>query len=427
MGKYLINEAVKITKLVNGGQGLGSLRDGRYVFVWNSLPNELVRVRLIKNKKSYAEGIAEEIIVASPLRIKALDNEFLATSPWQIIDSKGEEEAKIGIVKELFSGQKLNYLTEGIEFIKSTKQWHYRNKMEYSFWGDDNGLHLALHQRGSSNKQIVSGSSLAMAEVDNAAKDILKVLEVINIRATKLKTIVVRSSQAGQISASLFVTGGEFANLSLPPSIKGLKIYFSNPKSPASVPSKLLNSFGDPTIEDYLLEQSFSYDADAFFQVNVPIYIKTLEIMRALPIKDSLVDMYCGVGSIGLSLPSKKSLQLVELNPASASFARVNVKKAHKKAEIIIAPAEEVIKTLSGQGTIIFDPPRAGLHPKIIKALLDTKPEQIFYLSCNPATLVRDIALLATAYSVKPLKLFNYFPKTPHIETLAILELKASQ
>jgi 23S rRNA (uracil1939-C5)-methyltransferase len=427
MGQYFIEEKVRITKLVNGGQGLGTLSDGRYAFVWNALPNELVKVRLIKNKKSYAEGIAEEIIEPSLVRVEAKDVDFLATSPWQIINPDGEKNAKLGIVEELFYGQKIGYLVANLEFINSSKQWLYRNKMEYGFWGDDNGLHLAIHQRGSRNKQIVEGSSLAMPEVDRAAKDVVRALEAINVQASSLKSIVVRASQKGRTAASLLVRSqGDFDKLLLPSTVSGLKIYFSNPKSPASVPIKLLNVFGDTNLDDYLFDQRFCYDADAFFQINIPTYIKTLEVMRDIPIKDYLVDMYCGVGSIGLTLSNGGGipLKLVEVSPLSARFARLNVDNVQAKAEIIVAPVEKALDMLATRGTVIFDPPRAGLHPKLIQAILISRPKQILYLSCNPATLVRDIAHLTAAYNIKPLKVFNFFPKTPHIEMLAILELK---
>jgi len=411
--------------LVNGGQGLSKLKDGRYVFVWNALPNELVRVRLVKNKQSYAEGVAQEIIEQSPLRVVAKDAEYLATSPWQIINNDGEKEAKISIVKELFRGQKLDSLAENIQYINSPRQWHYRNKMEYSFWGDSNGLHLAVHCRGSRRKQIVSGSSLAMLSVDQAARDLLRSLETTNkVRAGELKSIILRTSQSGKVGASLFVNNKQFDRIMLPSSLSGLKIYFSDPKISSSVPTKLLQALGNTTLEDDLLGMNFSYDADAFFQVNVPTYIKTLEIMRDFSIQDSLVDMYCGVGSIGLSLAKDLPLELVEVNSTSANFAKLNARNANKKATIIVASTEKSIDRINKKGTVIFDPPRAGLHPKVIQAILAKKPQQILYLSCDPATLARDLALLIPVYRVSTLKVFNFFPKTPHIETLAVLELK---
>ena len=136
-------ETVDIEKLVHGGQGLGALPDGRKVFVWNALPGEQVRVRLIKQKRSYAEAIAEEIVVASPDRIEPEEANYLATSPWQMMTFVAENRYKAEIVRELFTQASLT-VTSGKaagdgEFISPPRAvenphgvFHYRNKMEYT-------------------------------------------------------------------------------------------------------------------------------------------------------------------------------------------------------------------------------------------------------------------------------------------------------
>ena len=144
-------EQVTIEKLVHGGQGLATLADGRKVFVWNALPGEAVNIRIIKTKRSYAEAIAEEIIEPSVDRVEPLEHNYLATSPWQMMTFEAENSCKQTIVSELFAHEKVAVPTIK-PVIHDDRQWHYRSKMEYSFWGDDDGLHLALHQRGSHGK-----------------------------------------------------------------------------------------------------------------------------------------------------------------------------------------------------------------------------------------------------------------------------------
>ena len=146
--KPLAREVVQVTKLVHGGQGLAELSDGRKVFVWNALPGETVRAQVIKQKSSYAEAIAEEIMVASADRVLPKESNYLSTSPWQMMNFAAENRFKKSIVEELFAHEKVS-LPAVPETIHGTKEWAYRNKMEYSFWGDDDGLHLALHQRGT--------------------------------------------------------------------------------------------------------------------------------------------------------------------------------------------------------------------------------------------------------------------------------------
>lgn len=108
-------DEVVIEKLVHGGQGLGTLADGRKVFVWNALPGETVRVRIIKKKRSYAEAIAEEILKASPERIDPLEDNYLATSPWQMMTFEAENRYKSAIVKELFTHEGVVIPNENLE------------------------------------------------------------------------------------------------------------------------------------------------------------------------------------------------------------------------------------------------------------------------------------------------------------------------
>jgi 23S rRNA (uracil1939-C5)-methyltransferase len=415
---------VKIEKLVHGGQGLGDLPDGRKVFVWNALPGEKVAVRIIKQKRSYCEAVAEEIIVASSERIQADEPNYLATSPWQIMSFEAENQYKSDIVRELFRHEKLTLPDFG-ETEHAGEQWHYRNKMEYSFWGDDDGLHLALHQRGSHGKQIVTGSKLAMPSVDQAANAIRAQLNDMPVRAGDLKTIIVRSTQAGKTAASLFVKPQSFDRLELPAGLQGLRIYHSNPKSPASVPTKLLHEVGNVRLEDRLLGQSFVYDVDSFFQVNIPVFEQALTRIRQHCNEPNVTDMYAGVGSIGLSV-AKQSVELVELDAASAGMARINLKRSAIPGVVTEADTANAIQSIVSDKAVIFDPPRAGLHRKVVDRVLEVKPLTVIYLSCNPATQARDLALLGQAYDIDNFEVFNFFPRTPHIETLAVLKKRGS-
>ena len=409
-------ETVTITKLVHGGQGLAELSDGRKVFVWNALPGETVRVRVIKKKRSYAEAIAEEVVQASPERIEPREENYLATSPWQMMTFEAENNYKAEIVRELFTHEKVS-LPEFGSVVQAGPEWQYRNKMEYSFWGDDDGLHLALHQRGSHGKQIVQGSELAMLALDTGANAVLAELNKLQPRAGDLKTIIVRVSQNGDVVAALYTKLDKFAKLSLPSELKGLRVYHSNPKSPASVPTRLLYELGNARLQDTILGKAFSYDVESFFQVNLPVYEKALARIKE-HVQADPIDMYAGVGSIGLSVGAR---QLIELDPATAAMARVN---AGDMSEVVEASTEKALEYIVSGKPVIFDPPRAGLHAKVVERCLEVLPPQIIYLSCNPATQARDLALLQEKYIIEFFETYNFFPRTPHIETLAVLHRK---
>jgi 23S rRNA (uracil1939-C5)-methyltransferase len=416
-------EELKIEKLVHGGQGLADLSDGRKAFVWNALPGETVRIRVIKNKHSYVEAIAEEILIPSSQRVMPREDNFLSTSPWQIVDYAAENAYKSDIVHELYSRSGVQIADVG-STVHDDHQWNYRNKMEYSFWGDDEGLHLALHRRGSHGKQIVDGSVLAHACLDTGARAVLADLKDLNVRAGDLKTIIVRSSQNSEVVAALYTKLESFPKIDLPEQLKGLRVYYSNPKSPASVPTKLLYEVGNSTLEDKLLGKRFTYDVDSFFQVNLPIYQKALSRIQEYCLGDP-IDMYAGVGSIGLSV-AKERVSLVELDPTTAAMAQVNAAASSVDADVIEASTEKALEYITASRPVIFDPPRAGLHSRVVECCLEAKPMQIIYLSCNPATQARDLKLLVSedSYEITFFEIYNFFPRTPHIETLAVLRLK---
>ncbi len=410
---------VLIDKLIHGGQALGSLPDGRRVFVWNALPGETVNVRLTKSKNKYAEGIAEDILKPSKARIEPRDEAYLSTSPWQIMTYEAENEYKKEILVETFAREKV-HVPKTIDFCASEQQWHYRNKMEYSFWADDNGLHLALFHRGSHGKRIVKGSSIARPEIDDVANKICSILQNAGIRGSQLKTVIVRCDQAGNCAAAIFVKDQDFPDIvQLDRVCKGIAVYYSDPKSPASVITRELYQFGDITLTDEIRGTNITYDVSSFFQVNVPVFEQALERISHFcdgPIPKT--DFYSGVGAIGISVGA---ITLIESEPRNIEFAKRNV--GGRPIEVITATAETALEYIPGGGTLIVDPSRAGLHPKVVERIRDARPATIAYLSCNPITQARDLALLQDIYMIKIMEGYNFFPRTPHIESLAILTL----
>lgn len=410
---------VTIDKLVHGGQGLGTLPTGQKIFVWNALPGETVEARIFKKKRSYVEAIAERISTASAERVDPREENYLATSPWQIMTDDAENKYKKQIALDLFAHEKVP-LPESGQTVTTGATWGYRNKMEYSFWGDDEGLHLALHRRGSHGKQIVTGSELALPAIDAAANAVCAQLQKLKVRAGDLKTVVVRCNQQGKTAVALFVRPTDFPELSLTVELQGLRVYHSNPKSPASVATELLQETGEVSLQDELLGQPYTYDVDSFFQVNIPVFEAALTRIKEQLTASMITDMYAGVGSIGLSVATG-SVNLVELDLPTAAMAAVNAAASPLAAEVIQTPAEQSLQYITREAPVVVDPPRAGLHASVTNRLLEAGPEQVVYLSCNPATQARDLSLLKAAYDVTFFEVFNFFPQTPHIETLAIL------
>lgn len=417
-------EQVKIEKLVHGGQGLATLADGRKVFVWNALPGETVDLRMLKSKKGFAEAIADKIVQPSADRIEPLEPaSYLATSPWQIMTFDAENKYKKEILLETFEREKLEL--PSFEFVGGKDHEGYRTKMEFGFWGDQSGISLAHFVRGSHGKTKVKGSILAKPAINTAVADIVTQLNTLTsgkraIRAGDIKSVILRCTQYGDTVAALFVKPKKFPTLALPKSLKGLVVYHSNPKSPASVPTELLQQEGDRTLTDNVLGTELMYDVLSFFQVNLPVFETAVKQINTHIGKLTKVDLYSGVGSIGI--PIGGTTALIELDQANAEMARINV--GDLPIKVVHASSDKSLEYITGKDAIIVDPPRAGLGSYVTTRLCEAKPPVIAYLSCNPSTQARDIKLLQEAgYKIKFFEGYNFFPRTPHIESLAVLKL----
>lgn len=424
---------VKLDSIVGGGRAIGTLGSGVKIFVWGGLPDEIVNVQVTKKKSRLSEGVVTEVLEPSTDRITPRDEDsYLSTSPWQIMNFEAEQRYKSALTEEAYELHDI-VLPDTIEVYSDNKQFEYRNKIEFSWWWDKTleQIDLAFFRRGTHGKLPVSGTSLAHPSINKAAiamRDLLR--KKPDVRAYNLKTLLVRCDQAGSVAMQLYVNDPDFElfheseikNLQ----VNGFELIFSNPKSPASVITKRLQSWGVTNLTDTILDIPFNYAVEGFFQINIPIYEQALRDMKQWVSNDKpTVDLYSGVGTIGLTIGGP-NVTLVEINePAVIEMKRnISALDREKAVKAILAPSEKALEYITNGATIIVDPPRAGLHEDIIAKLLDTAPERIIYLSCNPVTQARDVARLAEKYGVRYHRGYNFFPRTPHIEHLVVLDLK---
>ena len=267
---------------------------------------------------------------------------------------------------------------------------------------------------------------------------------------------------------------------------QGGEIIYSDPRSPASRITERLARFGDTTLTDTVLGVPFRYACEGFFQVNIPVYEQALRDMQqwtgrdysdqqrvisqkksgqhreskqhgssnsfsegfAFPAKarqerqlnqlaarrpeekdvcetgEPTLDLYAGVGTIGLTIGGD-NVTLVEINTDAVREMQRNIAELGRTdARAVLAPSEQALNYITGKEIVIVDPPRAGLHPDVIATLLQKLPLRILYLSCNPVTQARDVALLQQSYQITWHRGYNFFPRTPHIEHLIILDKK---
>ncbi|MBI5222409.1 MAG: class I SAM-dependent RNA methyltransferase [Candidatus Magasanikbacteria bacterium] len=437
---------VKIEKLVFGGQGLGRLDDGRVCFVWNALPGEEVEIEIIKNKKTHLEAMATKIIKPSPERIEPKEGHFLSCSPWQIMNFEAENKWKREIAIETY--KKLGGIEVGdLEIVSDGKEYGYRNKMEYSLALNPSGasglgfaelkekISLVFHIRETRRYVPIIVCELARPEINEIALWFLDWVNENHVPIRSLKTMIVRCNQKGEVLAGLFLKDRlQFEHYpELENNFVGLTIFYSTHKSPASVPTGTLYQTGQNYLEEELLGVKLRYGLFSFFQINIPVFLSALQdISDNLRSGQSAVDFYAGVGSISLPLVGKfKDCVLVDNNEEAIGFARENAiardltlslsyEERGSNVSVCMA-AEKMTELITSDKVVIVDPPRVGLDKRVVERILAVKPKQVVYLSCNLSTHARDLGMLKGVYDVKLLKLYNFFPRTAHIEGLAVL------
>lgn len=430
-----------LERFAGGGQTMGTLPEGKRVFVWGGLPGESVKVAVTKQKSGFAEGVVVDVEKASNQRVEPRDaDSYLSTSPWQIVEWQAEQAAKRQLIDEAFRLHKVE-LPLPTTVYSDDNIYGYRNKVEFSWWWDtaNSSLDLAFFKRGSHGKVPVAGTSLARDEINKLALQIRDCLRSKPIEARQLKTLLIRCDQNGACVWQLYikdhlpdiVTEADMATFGA----SGGEVIYSDPRSPASKITERLVAYGDTVLHDTVAGTKFGYAAEGFFQVNLPVYEQALaDIRRWIP-AGPVLDMYSGVGSIGLTVglgggTSDSSLTLVEVDAHAYRELERNIAglpaERRTKTQAVLAPAERALSYIQPGMTVIVDPPRAGLHELVVQALLAALPPRIIYLSCNPVTQARDIGRLIAdgRYAISDNRGYNFFPRTPHIEHLVVLEAK---
>jgi len=188
----------------------------------------------------------------------------------------------------------------------------------------------------------------------------------------------------------------------------------------------IVNSWGNDFVTEEILGSKFSYGFDCFFQNNIELFAEALKEIRGAAFKcGKLVDLYSGVGVIGLSLRDlADKVYAVESSSNSAKYAALNAAaNGASNFEMVCSLSEKTEEGLfDGTDILVLDPPRAGLHGKVIKRIMEIMPKRIIYLSCNPITQGRDAAFFMEKYKIIRAAGFDFYPNTPHAETLLVFE-----
>jgi 23S rRNA (uracil1939-C5)-methyltransferase len=465
--KRIILPELTITSYAAEGKSIGTMDDGKVVFVENVIPGDVVEVRLSKNKKSYAEGKMTKLISASPLRVAPFCTHFgiCGGCKWQMLPYEKQIEYKQQQVADQMRRIGHVALPEMEPIAGSALQTFYRNKLEFTFSskryrthdeieaiGDTEVPHeqgLGFHAPGLFDKVVPIQYCHLQNEPSNKILNALKYytelhqLPYYDFRAHTgyMRNVTIRVSSTGEVLVNL-VLNEDHPETRIPmlqhllqevPEISTL-CYTINPKWNDSIYDLEVHTFsGQGFITEKLEDFTFNISPKSFFQTNTKQAEVLYSITRdfaGLTGTEVLYDLYCGTGSIGIfcSKNAKKiiGIEVVEqaIEDAKINAAQNNIEHALFYAGDVSAICTDAFFAEHGKpDVIITDPPRAGMSEKLVQQLIKMRAPKIVYVSCNPATQARDLSLLSNDYKITRMRPVDMFPHTHHIENVVLLEL----
>lgn len=439
---------LEITGITSEGSGVGHY-EGIAVFVANTAQGDVIDCHIIKTKKNYAIGKIKSIIKASKDRI-APDCEAFSSCGgccFRHMTYKSECDLKLKRVQDAFT--RIGHLdTYPTEIIKSKRAERYRNKAQYPVRLDNKGNLLMGFFAPNSHRVINCRDCLLQP------KEFEKILEVFSLWINKfeitiyneetrkglLRHIYIRKAFAtGEIMVTAVINGHNLPKKDFlvdrltqaVPEIKSVVVNENMSDSNVILGTKCTVIYGSDYIEDILCDIKIRISPLSFYQVNRDgaqlLYKKAAEYAQ-LKDTDTLLDLYCGAGTIGLSMASKvKSLIGVEIIPEAVKDAETNARiNKIENAEFICGDAPKAAEVLRNRDimpdVIIVDPPRKGCAPELLETIAQMNPDRLVYISCDPATLARDAAILREkGYEIIKSTAVDMFPRTHHVETVALM------
>jgi 23S rRNA (uracil1939-C5)-methyltransferase len=410
--------------IAQGGEGVGRW-DGRVVFVGGGLPGERVRVRLHERRDSYARGEAVAILEASPDRV-APRVEGADWMPWQHI----EYAAQVRFKRQILADQLAKIggfgdVTVG-ETLPAARPWEYRNSAHFHC----DGARIGYYAAGTRRLQEVRHDPL----LHPALNEVLAALHTVRDDSMPRCEIALRVSESnGYVLATL-----KIPDQRQPTAYASLRALASRWRAqcPALAGVTLRSTPPIPLGAPYLVEEfgglDFQLSPMTFFQVNRSSAEQLLGLLRSglqLRSSDMLLDLYCGAGAFALPLSSSVAEVLgVEEFAGSIADARATA-EAHEITNVRfeVGAVERVLEHIDDAFSVaVLDPPRRGCHPLALENLVKIGPARIAYVSCHPATLARDLKILAGhGYRLVSVQPVDLFPQTPHIESVTMLQREA--
>jgi 23S rRNA (uracil1939-C5)-methyltransferase len=439
-----------VDSLAYGGNGVARL-DGFVVFVRGGLPGDTLRARVTKVQRRHAEAVATDVLVSGPQRVEAPCAHFPACGGCRFQDLAYDAQVAAKAQWVTDSLQRLAGLAEPpVEpIVPALSQFGYRNKMEYSFAQRDDGPTLGLHRAGRWDDVLQIDKCWLTTDLGNAIRNRMREwareekLPAYDQETHEgyLRHLVVREGRnTGQALVHLVTARGERFDrerlievLTEFPQVRSIQ--WSVNRGVAEVTSNLPTElvWGEDAIEEEIGGLRFRVRPNAFLQTNTEMAEQLYGVARefaGLAGGETVYDLYCGIGTIGLSMASAAmTVWGIEISEESVACAIENQElNAIGNTAFFAGNVGEVLSDLRTRAgdpdVVVVDPPRAGLAGKALKRLGEIAAPRIVYVSCNPTTLAGDAKRLADDYGYRLVRArpVDMFPHTPHVECVALLE-----
>ncbi|WP_312541489.1 23S rRNA (uracil(1939)-C(5))-methyltransferase RlmD [Enterococcus sp.] len=438
---------VEIIDLSHEGNGIAKV-DGYLLFIENTLPKEKVIAKVLKVGNKFGFAKVMQFLETSPDRQELPNEALLRTGIAPLSHLSYDKQL-------LFKQQQVeNVLTKIAKLevpvlapISMTEPFGYRNKAQIPVQKINGALTTGFYRKNSHTLVPIEDFYIQDPEIDQAIITIRDILQRFNVKAYNeeahegfLRHIVVRRGHhSGEMMVVLvtrkpkFFKGEEIATVIHDeiPAVVSVIQNINEEKTNVILGEFGRVLYGKETIEDQLLGKTFQISAKSFYQVNTEmtevLYQKAFEMAQLKP-EDIVVDAYAGIGTIGISLADQVSEVLgMEVIPEAVNDAKANAKRnGVDNVHYFVGKAEKIMPQWLREGiqpTVVFvDPPRKGLDASFIETTAAVGPERIVYISCNPATLARDLALFAEqGYETKQVQPVDLFPQTTHVETVVLM------
>ncbi len=411
-----------ITGITHKGEGVAKI-DGQATFIPLAIPGETVEITIVERKKNYQRARLEEVINPSPDRAVPACPYFpeCGGCAYQHINYGRQLQLKREVVQN--SLQRIGNLEVEVNPVMGMEHpWHYRNKVEWHTGLESGQPRLGYYRQDSHRLISIDKCRLISREMQEYSRYIKDHLQEVNV-PEGCEVIVRQSTSNGEIM--IVFAGPGSSGIQFAPILKDMEA-----AAVYSVDQGITRlHYGSQTLNETVGGLELEIAPLAFFQVNHLQMEKMLEIIREyarLNPDDTILDAYCGTGTIALALASsvRRAVGVESFKDSIKNAKRNAYHNSITNCKFIKGACEKIVPELEESfDVVILDPPRAGCKSQLIQAIINKSPRSIIYVSCNPATLARDLALLAKAnYVVTKVQPIDMFPQTSHVETVVRLD-----